>query len=159
VPAAVAPSIKPSDPPETATLRALRAASAADRPELLTRVVCECLADVMGLDGATDIDAEARLFDRGMDSIMAIALQDALEAELCVTLSATLVFNHPTARAIVTFLLEEILTFEADGGGAPAGDPERPKAADEGIDSDPDLLREAQRLDEKLAQLSKWIDS
>jgi acyl carrier protein len=111
----------------------------------------------MGLDDPAAIDAEGRLFDMGMDSIMAVSLADALEAELGAALSTTLVFNHPTARAIVTFLLGEVLTFDAQGIRAPLLEPGT--TAGEGIDSDADLLREARRIEEKLAQINKWIDS
>jgi hypothetical protein len=78
---------------------------------------------------------------------------------LGVTLSTTLVFNHPTARAIVTFLLGEVLTFEAQEVSAPAIEPARGATAGEELGDDPDLLREARRLEEKLAQINKWIDS
>lgn len=156
LPRAAAP---PVSPPASATLQALRATAASERPARLTRYVQECLAGIMGLDTPQAIHPDARLFDLGLDSIMALLLQESLELELGVSLSATLAFNHPTVNAIVGFLLAEVLSF-ADAAApvdALAGEPPQATAAEETA-GDEELRRQAQLLDEKLRQLAKWTD-
>lgn len=156
LPHAAAPSVPP---PASATLQALRAAAASERPARLTRYVRECLAGIMGLDTPQAIHPEARLFDLGLDSIMALLLKDALELELGVSLPATLAFNHPTVNAIVVFLLADVLSFADTAAPVPARAGEAtPAAAAEETAEDEALLRQAQLLDEKLRQLAKWTD-
>ncbi len=65
------------------------------------------------------IDGRQRLFDIGLDSIMALELKDRLERALGVTLSATLLFVRPTLDALSDFILTEIIS----RGAAPAAAP------------------------------------
>lgn len=60
----------------------------------------------------------------GMDSLMALELRNRLEAGLGVTLSATMVWNHPTIAQLAPFLAGRMgIELEAPaGGGARAGE-------------------------------------
>ena len=56
------------------------------------------------------IDGRVRLFDIGLDSIMALELKNRLERALGVKLSATLLFVRPTLESLSDYILTEILT-------------------------------------------------
>ena len=85
---------------ETATkrddLEALRAAAPEDRLELLSGLVTQDVARVLGLDPERDLDDERGFFDVGMDSLTAMELKRRLEARIGGQLPDTLTFNYPT---------------------------------------------------------------
>ena len=55
------------------------------------------------------LDPRQRLFDIGLDSIVALELKGDLERALGAPLSATLLFVHPTLDALATYILAEIV--------------------------------------------------
>jgi hypothetical protein len=62
------------------------------------------VAGLLGLHGAP---AAGRPFaEMGMDSIAALELRDRLQQTLHMPLPATLVFDHPSVRALTSHLLE-----------------------------------------------------
>ena len=56
------------------------------------------------------IESRQRLFDMGIDSLMAVELKNLLESSLGQTLSATLLFDYPTVEAIADYLKEGALS-------------------------------------------------
>jgi len=72
------------------------------------------LAAVLGLRSDTTIDANARLFDAGLDSLMAVELKNRLESRLEVPLPSTLLFDYPTLDVLGHYLLNDILALGAD---------------------------------------------
>jgi natural product biosynthesis luciferase-like monooxygenase protein len=62
------------------------------------------------------IDGRVRLFDIGLDSIMALELKNQLERALGVKLSATLLFVRPTLESLADYILTEIFTDRAPAG-------------------------------------------
>jgi polyene macrolide polyketide synthase len=60
------------------------------------------------LSGAADaaLDAETPLMEVGVDSLAATELSSRLRSLTGVALSPTLVFEHPTARAVAAHLIE-----------------------------------------------------
>ena len=62
------------------------------------------LAEALGLSDGSAIEARARLFDLGLDSLSALEVRDALAAALDKPLHATLLFDHPTVEALVHHL-------------------------------------------------------
>jgi myxalamid-type polyketide synthase MxaB len=82
----------------------LEAGAGADRPELLRSMLHDVLAAVMGFQGQAAITRHQRLFDLGMDSLMAVEFRNRLEAELGVRLPATLIFDHPSLDALADFV-------------------------------------------------------
>ncbi|MCP4117668.1 MAG: SDR family NAD(P)-dependent oxidoreductase [Desulfobacteraceae bacterium] len=138
-------------------------------------------ARILGFPEDTPPDAEAGLFDLGMDSIMALQFKEQLADEFNHPIRATLVFNYPSIGDIAGYLKENILEELLGGAGdsAMASRVESTKAERPGQVSGPrgesikeegpgqavaeddlDELSEdalGDMLDEKLAKLDKWL--
>jgi SAM-dependent methyltransferase len=97
----------------------LREAVPEERRELLAELARSEVMKVLRLDSRRLPDLEARLLDLGLDSLMAVQLRNRLGTALAVSkpLSATLVFDHPTCRAIGVYLDAEL--FGDENGSAP----------------------------------------
>ncbi|MEU9212897.1 beta-ketoacyl synthase N-terminal-like domain-containing protein [Streptomyces sp. NPDC048415] len=108
--------------------------------------VCGQVAAVLGLP-EDDLQADQGFFELGMDSVMSLTLRLRLSRELETELSSTVAFEHPTALALTTHLLEQL---GHPGTGAESGtaDPVEggeagPEPADDLDDLDDDeLLRQ-----------------
>ncbi len=87
----------------------LTALPAAERPTRLTDYLQREIAAVLGLRSNTTIDPAARLFDFGLDSLMAVELKNKLQAGLDCTLRSTLLFDYPTLDALTPYLLQDVL--------------------------------------------------
>ena len=85
------------------------------------------VAGVLGLASPERIALRQRLFDAGMDSLMAVELRNRLEASLGRSLRSTLVFDFPTIEALTEYLAGEVLpalaTEEAGTGGEQGSGP------------------------------------
>jgi acyl transferase domain-containing protein/acyl carrier protein len=78
------------------------------------------VAQVIGT-GAEDRPApDAGLFDLGMDSLMAVELQNRLQRAVGRTLPATLAMDYPTIDGIAGYLLVDVLSLVDDAGRGPA---------------------------------------
>ncbi|MDO0924382.1 SDR family NAD(P)-dependent oxidoreductase [Streptomyces sp. TG1A-8] len=71
-------------------------------------------AAVLGYAGAELVGVERAFRDLGVDSLIAVELRNVLAAVCGVSLPATVVFDHPTPRALADFLFGELC------GGGPA---------------------------------------
>jgi aryl carrier-like protein len=56
------------------------------------------------------IEPEERLFDLGLDSLMAVELQNRLQTSLKCTLPSTLFFEYPTLASVAEYLILESLS-------------------------------------------------
>jgi pimaricinolide synthase PimS1 len=74
--------------------------SEVDIPELVRARI----AAVLGYAGAVDVPEDRALRELGFDSLAALELRNALSAATGLALPATLVFDHPTARAVTAFI-------------------------------------------------------
>ncbi len=90
-------------------LKKLQTVESKARRNLLMESITKLISTIMQLDSGVFMEPRQRLFDSGMDSLMAIEFKDQLEGELDTTLSATLVFDYPTVEAIMIYLEREIL--------------------------------------------------
>ncbi|MBM5790532.1 MAG: type I polyketide synthase [Cyanobacteria bacterium M_surface_10_m1_298] len=80
----------------------------AERPRLLRDFVKQQLAKVMGLADPQQIDSGEPLFNMGLDSLMALELMVLLEKNLGITLTESLVFEHPTIEELVVYFLSQL---------------------------------------------------
>ncbi|MBF0099467.1 MAG: acyltransferase domain-containing protein [Desulfobacterales bacterium] len=79
-----------------------------ERRTILTMHLKRMVAAVLKMNDS-DVAARERLFDLGLDSVMALELKNLLQKELQIVLSATLLFDYPTIESLLDYLLDEIL--------------------------------------------------
>lgn len=77
------------------------------RSVLITHLRAE-LAKVLGFSSPEQIGSRRKLFDLGIDSLMAVELKNRLESSLKCTLPNTILFDYPTLDALVDYLLEDV---------------------------------------------------
>ncbi|WP_344610006.1 beta-ketoacyl synthase N-terminal-like domain-containing protein, partial [Streptomyces glaucus] len=96
--------------------------------ELVT-LVRHHVARVLGHRGTDAVDPERPFRELGFDSLTAVELRNALTAATGLRLSATLVFDHPTATALAAHLRDELT------GRRPAAvhPPARPAVTDDPV--------------------------
>jgi polyketide synthase 12 len=75
-----------------------------DTPEDLLPVVLAEVVTVLGHTATAKIDADRAFIDLGFDSLTAVELRNRLEVVTGGRLAATVVFDHPTPRALAEFL-------------------------------------------------------
>lgn len=85
-----------------------------ERTEAVRELVRAQAATVLGHDTADDVALDQPFRDLGIDSLTAVELRNQLNAITGLRLSATLVFDHPTAAAVSTHVLERLLGAEQD---------------------------------------------
>ncbi|MFJ5681069.1 SDR family NAD(P)-dependent oxidoreductase, partial [Streptomyces sp. NPDC093097] len=106
----------------------------ADRTGVLLRVVRTTAAAVLGHRGADAIRADKPFRDLGFDSLTAVELSNALAASTGLSLAPSLVFDHPTPRALAEHLRAELT------GDRPDFAPATPPAPAAGTDDDPIVI-------------------
>ena len=98
--------------PQRTTLRDLLATlPAAERKARLEQYIRSELAAVLRLSANTPLDAYTRLFDFGLDSLMAVELKNKVEAQLACALRATVIFDYPTLAVLIPHLYYDILGY------------------------------------------------
>jgi myxalamid-type polyketide synthase MxaB len=120
----------------------LESAVPSDRRTLLMAYVRSQIAKVLGLSSIEAIQPRQRLFDLGLDSLMAIELKNQLEANLGQSLRSTLLFDYPTLEALVDYLAQEMGLEES---------PELPELSEAEFEQD-------EELDAFLAQIAQVSD-
>ena len=85
-------------------LAALRELPANDRRSAICDVLREAIAALLRYDGASDIPADARFFELGMDSLVAVELKNRLESAFRVPMPSTCVLDHPSVQLLTTYL-------------------------------------------------------
>ncbi|NES02959.1 MAG: amino acid adenylation domain-containing protein [Okeania sp. SIO2F4] len=74
--------------------------------------VRELVAKTLGFKEPEKIELTQRLFDLGLDSLMAIELRSYLQRSLGCNLRSTLLFDYPTIEALVDYLAVEVLNLD-----------------------------------------------
>lgn len=114
------------------------------------------LAHVLGFTNADKIHLRQRLFDLGLDSLMAVELKNRLEASLDLSIAPTLMFDYPTVEALVDHLHGELAQkFNANEAGTQAATSHDDALNTNGLDDETaELLAELEGLsDDELAAL------
>ncbi|RKZ93723.1 MAG: short-chain dehydrogenase [Candidatus Parabeggiatoa sp. nov. 1] len=108
---AITRSVQPSNEPQApaALLKQLEDAPASARRDILMTSIRAEIVRVLELSAPEQIQPRQRLFDLGIDSLMAVDLRNRLKASLGQPLRATLVFDYPTLESLVDYLLQEVL--------------------------------------------------
>jgi polyketide synthase 7 len=81
---------------------------AADGQAALFDLVCTQVAAVLGYEDPATLEPRMAFRDLGFDSQSAVELRNRLRMATGVTLSATIVFDHPTPEALTRFLAAEL---------------------------------------------------
>nr|APD71760.1 type I polyketide synthase 5 [Streptomyces sp.] len=95
--------------------RRLAAMGQAQRRRVVSELVRTQVATLLGYDTAELVESERPFKELGFDSVTTITLRNRLSQETGLRLPATLVFDHPTAGALVGHLLSAL---GLDGDGA-----------------------------------------
>ncbi len=147
-----APAITRPGESVVSPLAAMRNAPRSERPDLLSRLVRQEVAAVLGYGSNDGIPVDRGFFELGLDSLMSVELKRRLETVVGVPLPSTLTFNYPTISAIAGFLEETL--FAADESEGRREDPAvvvgalLPAIADDASESDLEaaLLARLERL-------------
>nr|AKA59093.1 type-I PKS [Streptomyces sp. WAC2288] len=105
-----------------------------DRRAAARELVRAQAATVLGHDTADGVAVDQPFRDLGFDSLTAVELRNHLNAATGLRLSATLVFDHPTAADVADHLLEKLL------GAAPAVARAEPRPRTVGAGEDPIVI-------------------
>jgi len=97
-------SVRVELPAGTSLAQQLAAADTGSRDELVLELVRAQAAATLGHASADDVPAERRFKELGFDSLGSIVLRNRLAQVTGMRLPSTLVFDHPTPKAMATFL-------------------------------------------------------
>ncbi|MET8162617.1 type I polyketide synthase, partial [Sphaerisporangium sp. NPDC005289] len=114
---------------------ALAHLSARQRQRQLLDMVCAQAAATLGHDSAAAIDADRPFQEFGFDSLTAVELRNRLHTVTGLRLTPTLVFDHPTPRALAMHLDATVF-----GGAASGPAPAVPAGGSGGSGGDGDLI-------------------
>ncbi|MCC6172909.1 MAG: type I polyketide synthase [Gammaproteobacteria bacterium] len=130
-----------ASPPQAAVRTALERLDPAQRLSHLVGHLRTQLAEVLRLPEER-IEPEAPMGTLGLESLTALEFRKRLESSLGTRLSATIVWNYPTAVAMAKFLLSRLFGAEVQAAAPPAG-AAAPAAVAAAVDemSDEDAIR------------------
>jgi acyl transferase domain-containing protein/acyl carrier protein len=108
--------------PASTMIQRLRGALIERRRDLVEEFVQSQVALVLGHQ-ARAVQRTQGFTSLGMDSLAAIELRTRLQRALDCTLPSTLAFDHPTVEALVTYLIDNVLKIDVQGGASGGASP------------------------------------
>ena len=102
-------------------LRELRLMPAKRRNAVLMTRLKDLVADTLRLDSSS-FDVKDRLFDLGVDSLIAMSLKNQMQEELNVRLGSTLLFDYPSIERLSGYLIESFVPEDGFSSDAEPGD-------------------------------------
>ncbi len=94
------------------------------RRQVALEFVLAQLADVLGYESPTDVDAERPFLELGFDSITALQFRNRLNAATGLRLAVSVALDHPTPAALAEHLLSQVEVADAGTGAAAVTDGE-----------------------------------
>ncbi|WP_277682437.1 SDR family NAD(P)-dependent oxidoreductase, partial [Saccharomonospora azurea] len=91
-----------------------------ERHDVLTDLVRELVAEVLGFSSASEVEPDRAFQEAGFDSLTAVELRGKLGTATGLTLPSTLAFDYPTPAALAGFLLDELTGGESEETGEPS---------------------------------------
>ncbi|MBD2136213.1 SDR family NAD(P)-dependent oxidoreductase [Anabaena sp. FACHB-1237] len=82
------------------------------RKDLLLSHIRGHIAKILGMKIPEQISLRERLFDLGIDSLMAVELKNILQSSLGCSVRSTMLFDYPTLEALVNYLIEDVLEID-----------------------------------------------
>ena len=142
------PAINSTERSASKLLEELQQADISEQPALLHKHLSNEVAKVLGLHDPGKIEARQRLFDLGIDSLMAVELRNRLQKDLALTLSSTLLFDYPTPESLMLYLLAELGLGEQGQAATDEADIRSVTSMEELSDADAEalLLQELEKI-------------
>lgn len=97
----------------------IAALQADERLQAIRAYLGQQVAQVLRVADAQSIAPDVGLFDLGLDSLTAMELKRAVEADLGVALSVTTLFNHPSIDQFAAFIVQRHFQVPAEHGKKP----------------------------------------
>jgi acyl transferase domain-containing protein/short-subunit dehydrogenase/acyl carrier protein len=113
------PRRTPHTKPTTSVTQRLAELSPTAQHIMLTELITEHLATTLGHPDPANINTNETFAELGMDSLSAIELRNRLKAATGLTLSPTIIFDHPTPATLASHLRAQLSTsLESIGKGS-----------------------------------------
>lgn len=100
------------EPQKSLFIKELEEAPIDMRKDLLLSHIRDHIAKILGIKTPEQIGLRERLFDLGIDSLMALELKNIIQSSLGCSVRSTILFDYPTLETLVNYLVDDALEIE-----------------------------------------------